>query len=176
MLNNKIEDSGRALKEELNTALNEISRKMEEGNAKLNTRVDAEIAVVREEITEVNKKCEQHGQDLKRTREEVDGRIDNIEEMTEARIESLKRMSQDEIKQVRTDVGERCEEISASVDTVRTLTVANWEKIEELRQREIVQMREEIEVIRNRPIPVSYTHLDVYKRQVRIVHSYVVHQ
>ena len=97
-LNNKIDDSSRALKEELNTALNEISRKMEEGNGKINTRVDAEIAVMREEITEVNQRCEQHGQDLKRTREEVDGRIDNIEEITEARIESLKRMSQDEIK------------------------------------------------------------------------------
>ena len=117
MLNNKIDDCSRALKEELNTALNEISRKMEEGNEKINTRVDVEIAVVREEITEVNKRCEQHDQNLKRTREEVDGRIDNIEEVTEARIESLKRMSQDEIKRMRTDVGERCEEISASVDT-----------------------------------------------------------
>ena len=103
-----------------------------------------------------SERCEQHGQDLKRTREEVDGRIDNIEEINEARIESLKKMSQDEIKRVRTDMGERCEEISASVDTVRTLTVAIREKIEELRQREILQMCEEIEIIRNRPAQGQY--------------------
>ena len=76
--------------------------------------------------------------------------------MTEARIESLKRMNQDEIKRVRIDVGERCEEVSTSVDAVRNLTVANRERIEELRQQEIVQMREEIEVIRNRPIQGQY--------------------
>ena len=57
-------------------------------------------------------------------------------------------------------------------DSIRTLTVTNKEKIEELRQREILQIREELETIRNRPAqghylqPVSYTHLDVYKRQV----------
>ena len=44
---------------------------MEEGSEKINTRVDVEITVVREEITEVNKRCEQHDQELKRTREAV---------------------------------------------------------------------------------------------------------
>ena len=111
---------------------------------------------MREEIIEVNKRCEQQDQDLKRTREEVDGKIDTMEEVTEARIESLKRLNQDEIKRVRIDVGERCEEVSTSVDAVRNLTVANRERIEELRQQEIVQMREEIEVIRNRPIQGQY--------------------
>ena len=45
-LNRKIDDSNRALKEELNTTLNEISRRMEEGNEKINTRVDVEICLL----------------------------------------------------------------------------------------------------------------------------------
>ena len=82
----------------------------------LYTSIDVEIAVVREEIVETNKRCEQHDQDLQRTRDEVDSRLNTMEEVTEARIESLKRTNQDEIKRVRLDA-------------------------------------------------VSYTHLDVYKRQ-----------
>ena len=73
MLNSKIDDSGRAIREELNATLTEISRRMKEGNEKINTRIDVEIADVREEIIEVNKRCEQQEQDLKRNREEVDG-------------------------------------------------------------------------------------------------------
>ena len=118
-LNNKIDDNNRALKEDLNNKLDNISKRMKESNEKINTRVDTEITIVRREITEVHERCEQHGQELKRTREEVDGRIDNIEEINEARIESLKKMSQHEIKRVRTDA-------------------------------------------------VSYTHLDVYKRQIHL--------
>ena len=36
-----------------NTTLTEISRRMEEGNEKINTRIDVEISVVREEVIEV---------------------------------------------------------------------------------------------------------------------------
>ena len=99
------------------------ARRMEESNEKINTKIDTEITVVRREIAEVHERCEQHGQDLKRTREEVDGRIDNIEEINEARIESLKKMSQDEIKRVRTDVGERCEEILSLIHICNTVTI-----------------------------------------------------
>ncbi|KAI0244191.1 hypothetical protein L0F63_007478, partial [Massospora cicadina] len=138
-LNSKIDDNSQAIREELNTTLIEISRRMEEGNDKINTRIDVEIAVVREEIVETNKRCEQHDQDLQRTRDEVDGRLNTMEEVTEARIESLKGRIKTKLKgKVR--------------HAVRNLTVANRERIEELRQQEIVQMREEIEIIRNRPI------------------------
>ena len=44
---------------------------MDEGNEKINTWIDVEIADVREEIIEVNKRGEQQEQDLKRTREEA---------------------------------------------------------------------------------------------------------
>ena len=89
VLNSKIDDIRQAIREELNTTLIEISRRMEEGNDKINTRIDVEIAVVREEIVETNIRCEQHDQDLQRTRDEVDSRLTTMEEVTEARIESL---------------------------------------------------------------------------------------
>ena len=63
-----------------------------------------------------------------------------MEEVTEARIESLKRTNQDEIRRVRLDVGERCEEVSTSVDAA-----------------------------------VSYTHLDVYKRQEQVCFLFLLH-
>ena len=158
-LNEKLNKNVESLKEDLNKKLYDngqkmdgISKKMEENNEK----IDREIAVVRGEITEVHERCEQYNQELQQTKEEVDGRINSLEEINEIRIESLKKMNQDEIKRVRTDIGERCEETDASVNNIRNLTVNNKEKIEELRQREILQIREELETIRNRPVQGQY--------------------
>ena len=162
-LHRKLDDNSKALKEDnqknmelLNKKMDDVSQKMEENNEKINTKIDREITVVRREIVEGHERCEQYNQELQQTRNEVDGRINSIEEINEVRIESLKKMSQDEIKRVRTDVGEICEEIDASVNTIRTLTVTNKEKIEELCQREILQIREELETIRNRPAQGHY--------------------
>ena len=68
-LNKKIDDNSKALKGDLNTKLDDISKKMEENNEKINTKIDREITVVRREIAEVHERCEQHSQDLQRTRE-----------------------------------------------------------------------------------------------------------
>ena len=51
---------------------------LNKNNEKINTKIDTEITVVRREIAEVHERCEKHSQDLQRTREEIDGRINNI--------------------------------------------------------------------------------------------------
>ena len=78
-LNKKLDDNSKTLKEDsqkniellkedLHTKLDGISKKMEENNEKINTKIDREITVVRREIAEVHERCEQHSQDLQRTR------------------------------------------------------------------------------------------------------------
>ena len=54
-----IRDSSKTLKEDLNTKLDDIRKKMEENNVKINSKIEGEIAVVRREITEVHERCEQ---------------------------------------------------------------------------------------------------------------------
>ena len=54
--------------------------------------------------------------------------------------------------------------LDASVSEVKDTTTAQEGKIAEFRAREL-RLQEEINALKDRPISVSYTHLDVYKRQ-----------
>ena len=94
-------------------------------------------------------------------KEDFSNRMTNLEEDSQIRMESIRTATEENINQVRTDLGKRCQEIDTAVNEVRGQGQHKQEKIEKIQRREITKIREELDIISNRPTVISHLqHLD----------------
>ena len=97
---------------------------------------------------------DRNSQELHQVPENINIRINHIEEDSSAKIESIKK-KQEELMRAQTNFGARCEEITATVNDVRDQVHSDKEKMAEVQQREFNNFREEINLFRNQPIQMS---------------------
>ena len=77
---------------------------------------------------------------MQQAKEDIGVRMNNLEEDSLVRIESLQEVTQEDLIWVQTRFGERCEDLDAAVNNVRGQVIHNKEKIEEIQQQELINI------------------------------------
>ena len=115
----------------------------------LNEKIEEEMTEVKKEITEINEKWKQTSNELQQAKENINTRVNYIEEANQIQITAIRQETEDEMNRLKSKTEERCMGIETTVNTVRTRVNDNYERIEDMQRGEIPRIREEIETIGN---------------------------
>ena len=183
-LNSKIDDSSRAIREELNTAVKKISQKMDEMSKKYTKEVDQ---TTREELPNDNN-SEVEGVPNDETMEELSQQPEDTDRQTENEEDSKALVPEDTHHRNEENIQHK-EAIIKSIENTQIIKKTGEKETKVkgiIRSKKTRITKEILEMTRSglinfvdNPIirrkaringkkykPVSYTHLDVYKRQV----------
>ena len=109
---------------------------------------------IRKEIAEVQQECEQNKQEITQAKEDVNARINNIEEIRMRQLESVE-LRQAGLALTHKTLGERCEGLNTTVNAVKDQVNSDKERLTEQQQREFNNLRDEINNIRTYPITMT---------------------
>lgn len=154
-MSEKFDDSREELNKKLDSNQEELYHKIEENKVELQTSLQAQFEVHKEEICQQlnanNENWKFTQIEIQTVREEVQARIEDIEEQTTHKVEALRRENTEE----REYVNGRITIINKDIGHINELIDHNKHNIDGIKKHDLAQMKEELEMIRNRPMHVT---------------------
>lgn len=155
----KLEKQFEENREELNWKLDrnqeDLYQKIEDNKIELQMNLQAQFETYKEEICQQlntnNENWKSTQMDIQTVRDEVKAHIEDLEEETTHKIESIRQ----ENKEEREYTNARITTINKDIGQMNGLIDINKDNIEEIRKHELVLVKEELERIRNRPVHIA---------------------
>ena len=141
----RMEDNSKEIKENMEAVKEELSKQIAKNNEKTNKKMEEQMTGIRREISEVHEKWNQMSQEIEQRKEDVNTRINNMEEDNLICMEVLQKETQENITRVETCFVERCETMDKKVNDVRGQVIQNKAKIDELRDKELLIICDEMD-------------------------------
>ena len=124
------------LDERMELLREEMSKELNDNKEYTNKKIEEETMVIKQQIMDIEGKCNQTEREVQKFKEEVNTKFTNIEEHSRRKMEENRRETQEELGKVRNQVAERCDGMEEAMTNITG---------------QVRQSQEEMEVMRNRP-------------------------